>query len=131
MTIIIKSISMEAHWSIDVIKEYHVELRKAYQMIFENLNEIKISKEIILQMIVKAINDTVKSNELMLILLIFETYSRMHVINSSTSSINQRTMTIEKVMTEVKKFRTKRQVADVLNTRNDLIIISIHDLLLN
>ncbi len=106
-------------------------MRKAYQVIFENLNETEVSKEIILQMIVKAINDTVDSDELVLTLLIFDVYSRMHVMNSSTSSINQRTMTIEKVMTEVRKFRIERQIADALNIRNDLIIISIHDLLLN
>ncbi len=131
MTIIIKSISIETHWSIDIVERYHAELRKTYQVIFKNLNETEISKEIILQMIVKAINDTVDSDELMLILLIFDVYSRMHVINSSISSINQRTMTIEKVMTEVRKFRTERQVADALNIRNDFIVISIHDLLLN
>ncbi len=76
------------------MKRYHAELRRAYQMIFENLNEnlnieSTINKEIILQMIVKAINDTVDSDELMLILLIFETYSRMHVMNFSISSITQ------------------------------------------
>jgi hypothetical protein len=32
-------------------------------------------------MIVKAINDIVESDELMLILLIFDVYSRMHVMN--------------------------------------------------
>jgi hypothetical protein len=106
-------------------------------MIAENLdvnesdNETRISKEIILQMIVKAVNDTADLDELMLTLLIFDVYSRMHVMNSSISSINQRTMTIEKVMTEVRKFKAERQVANALNIRNDLIIISIHDLLLN
>jgi hypothetical protein len=106
-------------------------------MIAENLginepdNETRISKNIILQMIVKAINDTADSDELVSTLLIFDAYSRMHVMNPPASSINQRTMTIEKVMTEVRKFRAERQVADALNTRNDLIITSIHDLLLN
>jgi hypothetical protein len=58
MTIIIKSMSIEAHWSIDIVERYHAELRRAYQMIAENLdtnesdNETRISKEIILQMIV-------------------------------------------------------------------------------
>jgi hypothetical protein len=99
-------------------------------MIFENL-ETDINKEIILQMIVKTINDTVDSDELMLTLLIFDVYSRMHVMNSSTSSISQRTMTIEKAMTEMRKFRAERQVADVLNFRNESIIISIHDLSIN
>ncbi len=103
-------------------------------MIFGNLNliiESTISKEIILQMIVKAINDTVDSDDLMLILLIFETYSRMHVMNFSTSSIIQRAMTIEKAMIEIRKFRAERQMIDALNIRNDSIVISIHDLSIN
>jgi hypothetical protein len=132
MTIITKVVSMKAHWSIDVIKRYHVELRRAYQMIFENLNtESTINKEIVLQMIVKAINDTIDSDELMLILLIFETYICMHVMNLSISSIIQRTMIIEKVMIKIRKFRAERQIVDVLNIRNDSIITSIHNLFLN
>jgi hypothetical protein len=82
-------------------------------MIVENLeinesdNETRISKKIILQMIVKAINDTIDSDKLMLTLLIFNVYSRMHVMNSSISSINQRAIAIEKAMTEMRKFRTE------------------------
>ncbi len=82
-------------------------------------------------MIVKAINDTVDPDELMLILLVFEAYLRMHVMDLSTSSIIQRAMIIEKAMIEIRKFRVERQIVDVLNIRNDSIIISIHDLLLN
>jgi hypothetical protein len=104
MTIIIKFVSIETHCLIDIIKRYHVKLRKAYQMIFENL-ETDISKKIILQMIVKAINDTIDLDELMFTLLIFNVYSRMHVMNSSTSSINQRTMTIKKAMIGIKKIQ--------------------------
>jgi hypothetical protein len=101
-------------------------------MIFENLdNETGISKKIVLQMIVKTVNDTAGSNDLMLTLLIFDVYSRMHIMNPSISSINQRAMIIEKAMIEMGKFRAERQVADALNTRNDLIVTSIHDLSLN
>jgi hypothetical protein len=95
------------------VKRYHAELRRAYQMIFENLD---VNKKIALQMIVKAINHTVDSDELMFILLIFETYFRMHVMNSPTSSITQRAMTIEKAMIEIRKFRVERQIVDALNT---------------
>jgi hypothetical protein len=112
------------------MKRYHAEMRRAYQMIFENL-ESTVSKDIMLQMIVKVINDTIDSDDLMLILLIFEAYFRMHVMNLSTSLITQRTMIIEKAMIEIRKFRAERQIADALNIRKDLIIISIHDLLLN
>jgi hypothetical protein len=98
-------------------------------MIVENLKEV--NKIITLQMIIKAINDIVESDELMLTLLVFETYSRMHVMNLSASSINQRAMTIEKAMTEIRKLRVERQIVDALNTRNDLNVSSIHDLSLN
>jgi hypothetical protein len=97
----------------------------------ESDNETRINKEIFLQMIVKTINDTIDLDELVLTLLIFDVYSRMHIMNSLTSSISQRAIAIGKAMIEMRKFRIERQVADVLNTRNDLIIISIHDLLLN
>ncbi len=82
-------------------------------------------------MIVKAINDTVDSDDLMFILLIFEAYPRMHVMNPPSPLIIQRTMTIEKAMIEIRKFRVERQIVDALNIRNDSIVISIHDLLLN
>jgi hypothetical protein len=99
-------------------------------MIFENI-EIDISKKIILQMTVKAINDTVGLDELVSTLLIFDAYSRMHAMNSSISSISQRAMIIEKAMTEMRKFRAERQIADALNTRNESIVTPIHDLSLN
>jgi hypothetical protein len=49
MTIITKLVSIEAHWSIDIIERYHAELRRAYQMIFENLdNETDVIKKMML-----------------------------------------------------------------------------------
>ncbi len=132
MTIITKVVSIEAHWSIGIVERYHAELRRTYQVIFEDLgNETDISKKIILQMIVKAINDTVDSDELVSTLLVFEAYSRMHAMNPPVSSISQRAIAIEKAMIEMRKFRTERQVADALNIRNESIVISIHDLSLN
>jgi hypothetical protein len=99
-------------------------------MIIENL-EKNVSEKIMLQMIKKEINDIVDSDELILILLMFEAYSRMHAKNLSSSSINQRAKIIEKAMTEVRKFRVERQIVDALNIRNDSNVSSIHDLFLN
>ncbi len=99
-------------------------------MIVDDLKK-KVSKKITLQMIIKAINDTVDSNELVLILLIFEIYSRTHAMNLSASSIIQRAKIIEKAMTEVRKFRIERQIVDALNTRNNSNVSLIHDLFLN
>jgi hypothetical protein len=82
-------------------------------------------------MIIKAINNTVELDELVLTLLVFETYSRMHIMSLSTSSISQRAMTIKKAMTEIRKFRVEKQIVDALNIRNDSNVSSVHDLSLN
>jgi hypothetical protein len=51
-------------------------------MIFENI-EIDISKKIVLQMIVKTINNIAYFDELMSTLQVFDAYSRIHAMNSS------------------------------------------------
>ncbi len=61
------------------MKRYHAELRRAYQMIVENL-DTDIIKEMILQMIVKAINDTIGPDEVVSTLLVFEAYSRVELL---------------------------------------------------
>ncbi len=99
-------------------------------MIIEDL-EKNVSKEIALQMIIKAINDTAGSDGLVFILLMFGAYSRMHAMDPSSSSISQRAKIIEKAMTEVRKYRVEKQIVDALNTRNDSNVSSIHDLLFN
>ncbi len=38
MTIIMKAGLVEVHSSIDVVNRYHAELRRAYQIIFEDLD---------------------------------------------------------------------------------------------
>ena len=82
-------------------------------------------------MTIKTINDTARSNELVSILLVFEVYSRMNNMNSSSSFIIQRTIAIQKAMNEVRKYRVERQMTDAFNTRNELVVISLHDLVLN
>jgi hypothetical protein len=97
-------------------------------MISENLD---VSKEIALQMTVKAINDTAGPDGLVPTLLVFGAYPRMHVMNPPAPSITQRAMAIEKAMTEIRKIRVERQIVDALNTRNGSIVTPIHDLSIN
>ena len=63
---------MEVHWSIRKVKRYYAVLRRAYQIISEELPDL--DKEIALQMAVKAINNTVGPNGLILILLVFSAF---------------------------------------------------------
>jgi accessory colonization factor AcfC len=52
-------------------------------------------------------------------------------MNVSSFTIIQRVIFMRKAMKEVQKFIAIRQINDVLNTRNELIITLIHGLSLN
>ena len=99
----------------------------------KNLAEMKINKELELQMIIKTVNDTAEANGLVFTLLIFGAYSRMHHLNPSASNIVQRVVVIIKAMNEIKKMMAKKQIRDALNTKNDFdsIINHLHDLSIN
>ncbi len=123
-----KIVSMKTHHSIDMMKRYHESLRRVYSIIATEISEIDL--ELILQMTFKIINDSIKFNDLISILLIFEAYFRMIEMNVSSFIITQRTIAMKKTMNEMRKLHVIRQMNDALNTRNDSISF-IHDLFLN
>jgi transcriptional regulator with GAF, ATPase, and Fis domain len=129
MRITIKTISVETHHSIEMMKRYHDSLRRVYAIITTAISSIDF--EIALQMTFKVINDSIEFDDLILTLLVFEAYSRMIEMNVSSSTITQRAIAMKKTMKEVQKFIATRQMNDFLNTRNDLIITLIHELSLN
>lgn len=79
-----------------------------------------------LQMTCRIINDLVNLNELILTLLMFETYLRMIKLNVFFN-INQRILILKKVMNKKRKFILSRQINKIFNTRNELFTDSIHD----
>ena len=93
--------------------------------------DAKISKKIKLQMTIKAVNDTAETNDLVLTLLVFGAYSRMHHLDPPAPNIMQRAAAINKVMGEVKKMMTEKQIRNALNFKNGLIINHFHDLPIN
>ncbi len=129
MKITIKTIFVETHHSIEMMKRYHDSLRRMYTIITTEISSIDL--EIALQMTFKVINDSIELDELILTLLVFEAYFRMIEMNVSSFTIIQRAIAMKKTMKEVQKSIAIRQMNDVLNTRNDLIIILIHELSLN
>ncbi len=128
MRITIKTIFVETHHSIEMMKRYHDSLRRVYAIITTEISSIDL--EIALQMIFKIINDSIELDDLIFTLLIFDAYSRMIEMNVSSSTIIQRAIAMKKITKEMRKFNAIRQMNDALNTRNDLIFL-IHDLLLN
>ncbi len=129
MKITVKTTFVETHHSIKMMKRYHDSLRRVYAIITIEISNIDL--EIALQMTFKIINDSIELDVLILILLIFDVYSRMIEMNVSSFTITQRAIAMRKAIQEVQKFIAIRQMNDALNTRNDLIIILIHELSLN
>jgi hypothetical protein len=129
MKITMKTIFVETHHSIEMMKRYHDSLRRIYAIITIEISNIDL--EIALQMTFKVINDSIELDELIFTLLVFDVYLRMIEMNVSSFTITQRAIAMKKVMKEVQKFIAIRQMNDALNTRNDLIIILIHELSLN
>jgi hypothetical protein len=129
MRITVKTIFVETHHSIEMMKRYHDPLRRVYAIITIEISNIDL--EITLQMTFKTLNDSIEFDDLIFILLVFEAYFRMIEIDVSSSTITQRTIAMRKAIKEVQKFIAIRQINDVLNTRNEFIIILIHGLSLN
>ncbi len=129
MSIEIKTISVETHHSIEMMKRYHESLRRIYSIIISEM--LIIDLESVLQMSFKTLNDSVEFDDLILTLLVFDAYLRMIESDALSSTIIQRFMIMKKTMNEIKRFMTIRRVNDALNTRNESSITSIHDLLLN
>ena len=84
MAISTKSVPVEAHWSVGLVERAHPVLWRAYQIIREESSN-SISKDIALQMAVKAINDTAGPGGLIPTLLVFGAYPRMVDTDTSLS----------------------------------------------
>ena len=130
MKIITKSVSVEIHWSIEIIEQYYLVLRQTYRPIIDD-SKTSINKKITLQMTMKAINDTAKSDEFVFTLLVFEIYSSMNNLSLSSLFIIQWAITIQKTMNEIKKCQVERQMTNAFNTRNKFVVILLHDLVFN
>ena len=74
MNIDIKKVPVEAYNSISKIEQYHGLLQQAYEILSKELLLLSIKKEVILQMAVKAVNDSAGPDGIVPILLIFRVY---------------------------------------------------------
>ncbi|SLM34183.1 integrase core domain protein [Lasallia pustulata] len=131
MAIITKSVPVEAYWSIGMVERYHAVLRRAYKVIMDELQGSGINKDMVLQMAVKAVNDTAGPNGLMPTLLVFGAYPQIHELDPPAPIFSQRAMAIRKAMEEVRRIRAERQVTDALNQRNGISVSLLHNLPLN
>ncbi|KAK1914254.1 hypothetical protein P3342_007500 [Pyrenophora teres f. teres] len=117
MGVTCKQVPTEAHWSVGKVERYHAPLRRAWDILYDELQDA-MSEEAILQMAVKAVNNTAGPDGLVPTLLVFGAYPRMTTESPPAPSMVKRSEAIQKATKALRKLTAERQVADALNTRN-------------
>ncbi|KAI0995299.1 hypothetical protein K3495_g12883 [Podosphaera aphanis] len=118
MAISVKNVPVEAHWSLGTVELYHTLLRRSYSIIKKELKNTGTNKACMLQMEIKAINDSAGPNGLVPTLLVFGAYPRLTNSDPPALTITQRAAAIRKAMDEISKIRAKIQVNNALSHRN-------------
>ncbi len=114
MDILTKSVLVEAHWSVRLVERAYPALWRAYQVISEELQTTS-TKELTLQMAVKAVNDTAGPDGLVLTLLVFSAYLRMTKLDPLALSITARVIAVRKAMAEITKLQACKSVNNALH----------------
>jgi hypothetical protein len=110
-----RGVPVEAHWSIGMVKRAHPVLRRVYHILEEELKTEGVSKDSILQMAVKAINDTAGPDGLVPTLLVFGAYPRMTEFDPPTASTTQRALAMKKAIEELTHIQATKQINNALN----------------
>ncbi|KAJ5900184.1 uncharacterized protein N7473_004254 [Penicillium subrubescens] len=118
MSIKVKEVPVEAHNSVGKVERYYTLLRRAYEILRDKLKDENINKEMILQIAVKAVNDSAGPDRIIPTLLIFGAYPRITEIDPPSPSVVKRAKAIRAATKEVRRLHTERQVNDALAIRN-------------
>jgi hypothetical protein len=101
LSIQVKEVLVEAHNSVSKVERYYAPLHCVYKIITAELKDKHVDKDVILQMVVKAINDIVRLDRLVLTLLVFRAYLQMTNIDPLSPSVTKRVEAICIAMKEV------------------------------
>jgi hypothetical protein len=111
-----KKVLVKAHNSISKVEQYYGPLQQAYKILSNKL--LSANKEAILQIAVKAVNDSAEPDGIVPILLIFKAYPCITKDFLLSPFITERAEAIYKVMKKVRRLYTKQQVNNALAIRN-------------
>jgi hypothetical protein len=112
-----RQMPVEAHWAVGKIEQAHGPLRRTFNILRAELNS-STEDEDILQMAVKALNDTAGPNGLVPTLLVFGTYPRINSDSPPSPDILQRAEAVRKATRMLRAERAKLNVNRAINTRN-------------
>ncbi|KAM3500793.1 hypothetical protein MY11210_009462 [Beauveria gryllotalpidicola] len=110
-------VPVEAHNVIGKAERYHGVLRRAYEILDEEVGNDMTSDQKF-QAAVKAVNDTAAPDGLVPTLLVFGAYPRLTDASPPSASVTRRAEAVQKAIDEVRKLLTKQQVKDALGMRN-------------
>jgi hypothetical protein len=120
MLIKVKEVLVKAHNSVGLIERYYAPLRRVYKIMKKELKDEHIDKEMILQMAVKAVNNSAGPDGIVSTLLVFGSYPRMTEIDPPSPTIAKRAEAICAATKEVRRLYAEQQVSDALAIRNGL-----------
>jgi hypothetical protein len=98
------------------VKRYYTPLRQVFKIITKELP--RAPKQFVLQIAIKAINNTAGPDGLVPTLLMFGTYPRITTTNTPSLTVTERGKAITKAMKQIAELHAKKQVTDVLRQRN-------------
>jgi hypothetical protein len=117
LAIEVKEIPVKAYNSIGKIERYHGPLKRAFEVITADLG-ISLAPEYVLQMAVKAVNDTAGHDNFVPTFLVFGTYPYFSPSSPPLPSLTVRANAMRKTMAEVRKLKARRQITDAFSQRN-------------
>lgn len=127
MGITCRQVPVEAHWAIGKVERAHALLRRAYDILAAEIGGFT-TKEAVLQMAVKSINDIMGPDGLVPTLLVFGAYPRMTAESPPSTTTRRRAAAYDKATKELRSIQAKRQIQDALNTRNGPSTEAVKDL---
>ena len=129
MKIKIKTVPIEAHNSIGLIKRYYGSLCWAYQIISTELQDL--DRNTAFQIAFKAINNTIGPDGLVPTLLIFGAFSHITESDFLLLTVAQCIAALYKAIKKVKKLRADCQVSDALSMYNGSKVNAVYNLPFN
>ena len=117
MAVDVKEVPVEAHNSIGKVERYHAPLRRAYEIIRNEMAGESVDRDMILQMAVKAVNDTAGPNGLVPTLLVFGAYPRLTEMDPPSPSVTTDSYSLYECLVKLGTTKEKRLMIDIMALR--------------
>ena len=102
----VKIVPVKAYNSIGIVEPYHGLIRRAYIIILVKIRDI--DREMALQMVLKAINDSARPDGLVPTLLVYSACPRVVEGNTLALTVTQCAQAVKKAMSGIQKLPAKR-----------------------